>query len=211
VSLWLNGGAQAGAAARPAKGQRDSKGAREGKGEDKSASKTGRADRAADTVLRIAHEKHQQLSSMADSKAQIMLTISVGVIGVSATQVFDPQLQYAAVTLLITSLVAAGFAVFATMPSLPRNDRVEASDLSFNLLLFSDFARLSYDAYEAEMKRVLGDRELANQALIKDLYSLGRVLNGRKFRYLGYCYRTFIVGLVASAVVLAVTLALSWI
>ncbi|HEU5316948.1 MAG TPA: Pycsar system effector family protein [Chloroflexota bacterium] len=202
MSVWANGRPEG----KVSKGQKEPKESREAKG----AKKAGRADRAADTVLRIAHQKHQQLSSMADSKAQIMLTISVGVIGVSATQVFDPQLQYAAVTLLISSLVAAGFAVLATIPSLPRNDKVDASDPRFNLLLFSDFARLPYDAYETEMKRVLGDRDLANQALIEDLYSLGRVLNGRKYRYLGYCYRTFIAGLVASVVVLVVTLALSW-
>lgn len=203
MSLWVDDRPNG----KASKAQKDSK---EKESKEKDSKKAGRSDRAAENLLRIAHQKHQNLSAMADSKAQIMLTISVGVIGISATQVFDPQLQYAAVTLLIASLIAAGFAVFATLPSLPRNDKVDVADPTFNLLLFSDFARLPYAEYEAEMKRVLADRELANQALIEDLHSLGRVLNGRKYRYLGYCYRTFILGLVASVVVLVATLALSW-
>ena len=170
----------------------------------------GRADRAGENLLRIAFAKHEQLSAMADNKAHLMLTICLGVMGVSATQIFDPQLQYAALVLIVTSLVAAGLAVLATMPTLPTSKEVNPDDPGFNLLFSSDFARLPFEAYEREMARVLADKELANRALVEDLHSLGTVLNGRKFRLLGLCYRVFFGGLVVATLVLAVTLVALW-
>lgn len=170
----------------------------------------GRADRAAENYLRINHAKLEQLSAMADNKASMMLTIGVGVIGLSATQIFDPQLQYAALTLIVTALVAVGLAVMATMPTLPTNKAVDPKDPQFNITFFSDFARLPYDVYLAEMERMLTDRELTNRALLRDLYSHGTVLNGKKFRLLGYCYRVFFGGLVVAVLVLLVTLVALW-
>jgi hypothetical protein len=169
-----------------------------------------RADKMAENLFRITHGKHQGLSSMADNKAHLMLTISVGIIGVSATQVFDPQLQYTAITLIVANLIAAGLAVFATMPSLPSQRLANPNEPDFNLIFFSDFAHLSPDVFEREMRALLRDREAMNRALIRDLYVLGRVLNGRKYRYLAYCYRTFIAGLALAALVFAVTLVTSW-
>ena len=128
---------------------------------------------------------------MADNKAYMMLTIGVGVIGVSATQIFDPQLQYAALTPIVSSLVTVGLAVLATMPTLPTNKTVDPRDPNFNITFFSDFARMPYDEYLPEMERMLADRTLTNRALLWDLYSHGTVLNGKKFRLLGYCYPVF--------------------
>jgi hypothetical protein len=175
---------------------------------DKSADRPAKtADRAAESMYRIVCERHEHLSSMADTKAHIMITICVAVVGVSALQTFDPLLQYAAATLIVTCLVAAGFAVYATMPSLHAQKLPDPKDPNFNLLFFSDFARLPYDVYEQEMEELVCDRRRINRALTKDLHTLGKVLHVKKYRYLAYCYRTFLAGLVLSAVVLTVSLA----
>jgi hypothetical protein len=165
------------------------------------------ADRAAESMYRIVCEKHEHLSAMADTKAHIMITICVAIVGVSALQTFDPLLQYAAATLIVACLVAAGFAVYATMPSLPARKHPDPKDPGFNLLFFSDFARLPYDVYEQEMEGLVRDRRRINRALTRDLHTLGTVLRAKKYRYLGHCYRTFLAGLVLSAVVLVVSLA----
>jgi Family of unknown function (DUF5706) len=175
---------------------------------DKTADRAAKtADRAAESMYRIVCEKHEHLSAMADTKAHIMITICVAIVGVSALQTFDPLLQYAAATLIVTCLVAAGFAVYATMPSLPAQKRPDPQDPGFNLLFFSDFARLPYDVYEQEMEQLVRDRRRISRALTKDLHRLGTVLQAKKYRYLAFCYRTFLAGLVLSAVVLAVSLA----
>ena len=186
------------------------KGKAGGKPEREEKGGTGRADRAAENLLRIAFAKHEQLSAMADNKAHIMLTIGVAVLGVSATQLFDPQLQYAAFVMIATSLVVVGLAVLATMPTLPTNKAVDPKDPTFNIAFFRDFARLPYDAFLEEMERMLADRTLTDRALLRDLYSHGQVLNGRKFRLLGLCYRVFFGGLLTAALVLLVTLAALW-
>lgn len=169
-----------------------------------------RADKMAENLFRISHAKHQSLSAMADNKAHLMLTISVGIIGVSATQVFDPQLQYTALTLIVANMIVAGLAVFATMPSLPHQQIANPKNPEFNLIFFSDFANLPYETFEREMRVLLRDREEMSRALVRDLYVLGRLLNGKKYRYLALCYRAFIAGLVLAGLVLAATLISNW-
>jgi hypothetical protein len=167
-----------------------------------------RADRAADNLFRIAHGKHESLSGMADSKAHIMITICAAVIGVSATQVYDPLFQYAALVLIVSSLAAAVFAVWAITPSLPHQRQADPRDPQFNVVFFSDFARLPYETFQAEVEALIHDRTALNRALIRDLYSLGRLLARRKYRYLRYCYRTFLAGMVLGGAVFLVSLAL---
>jgi len=161
-------------------------------------------------MYRILHTKHEQLSSLADNKAHIMLTICVGVVGVSASQLFDPQLQYAVLTLIVTSIIAAGLAVYTTMPFLTRHRNVDHTDPTFNLIFFGDFSRLPLNVYQEEMAALEKDRERIYRALARDVYYLGKVLNERKFRNLAYCYWVFFSGLVGSVVVLLVTFAAGW-
>jgi hypothetical protein len=136
-----------------------------------------------------------------------MLTICAGIIGFTFKQLFDPVYVYAAGTLIASSALAAGLAVYATMPKLGAFGTVaNPHDPHFNLIFFSDFARMPYEAFEHEMELMLRDQRRIHRSMIKDLYSLGKILHEKKYRYLGYCYRVFVGGLLLSAIVLAVSL-----
>jgi hypothetical protein len=60
------------------------------------------------------------------------------------------------------------------------------------------------------MMRLVADDEALCRAMLRDMYQNGQVLQRRKYRYLGYAYRLFLTGVVASFITLVVDLALGW-
>ncbi len=156
-------------------------------------------------MFRTIIGNHFRLSQMADNKAHIMITICAGIIGLSVKQLFDPQLAYAAATIILTSLVSLFFAVYSTMPKLGAQHTSDPSDPNFNVIFFSDFVHMPYEDFERQIETLVRDQRQIHQSLIKDLYSLGKVLAEKKYRYLRYCYQTFLTGLVLSAVVMVIS------
>lgn len=164
-----------------------------------------KADRSADMMFRTVSNNHFRLSAMADNKAHIMITICAGIVGLSVKQLFDPALMYATMTIIATCLVALVFAIYSTMPKLGAEEMANPQQRNFNIIFFSNFVHLPYEKFEAEMETIIHDQRKIHQAMIKDLYSLGKVMAEKKYRYLRLCYQTFLVGLVLSAIVLAVS------
>jgi hypothetical protein len=188
---------------KPGKGEKGEKGGKGGK------AKADRADRAADSYFRMTLSKHQSLSVMADNKAHLMLTVCAGIIGFTFKNLFDPIYVYATAVLIACCALSAGFAIYVTMPRLGALGKVaDWTAPNFNIAMFSDFARVPYDVFEREMENVIRDQGTIHRTVIRDLYSLGKVLHEKKYRYLRYCYLTFLTGLVLSGAVLAATLAL---
>jgi hypothetical protein len=161
---------------------------------------------SADLMFRLMSGNTVLLSQMADNKANIMITISAGIIGLSAGRMFEPEFTYAALALIITCLITLVFAVFTIMPRLRTQKNVDPSDPGFNLLFFGDFSRLSYERFQQHLDGIVGEPREAYHVMARDAYLLGRLLAERKYRYLSYTYRTFISGFVIAVIILAVTL-----
>jgi hypothetical protein len=165
-----------------------------------------KADRSADSMFRTIQGNHFRLSQMADNKAHIMITICAGIIGFSIQGLFDPQLMYATATIILTSFVSLFFAVYSTMPKLGTEASPDPNDPHFNVIFFSNFVHMPYEEFERQMESLIRDQRKIHQSLIKDLYSLGKVLAEKKYRYLRYCYQTFLGGLILTAVVFGISL-----
>jgi hypothetical protein len=164
-----------------------------------------KADRSADTMFRTVLNNHFRLSQMADNKAHIMITICAGIIGFTLRQLFDPQLMYATAVLNMSCLIALFFAVYSTMPKLGIQQKPDPTDPGFNVIFFSNFVHMTYEDFEREMEVVIRDQRKIHQSMLKDLYSLGKVLDEKKYRFLRYCYQTFLAGLVLSAIVFVIS------
>jgi hypothetical protein len=67
-----------------------------------------------------------------------------------------------------------------------------------NILFFGNFTKLPESDYVDAMTTLLRDSPRLYQMMIRDIYSLGGVLE-RKFRLLRTSYTVFMVGLVAGA------------
>jgi Family of unknown function (DUF5706) len=160
---------------------------------------TAKPGRSGETLFRILSSNQVTLSQMADTKAHIMLTICAGVITLSLGRVFHPEsARYAAIVLISSALVSALLAVLALSPRYGRPDVPPPDDPRFNLLFFNHYATISEDEFTARMSRVITDNTAVREALLRDIYSQGKVLAHRKYRYLILCYRTFITGVLVS-------------
>ncbi|MBI3881783.1 MAG: hypothetical protein HY301_17180 [Verrucomicrobia bacterium] len=162
-----------------------------------------------DQMMRQTRAHHVQLSSMADLKANMLLTMSSLVLTVAAPRVLTPEFRLAGIVLVVSCIATIALAAYAAMPKLPlrrRHNDLEATHRgNFNLLFFGDFTRLTYEEFEAEMEKMMNDPSAAYEAQVREVYALGVFLATKKYRFLRLAYLSFIAGLVGSGVVMAVT------
>ncbi len=174
----------------------------------KSAFKAKNADRAMDNMFRIVMANHFQLSAMADSKANMMITVCALILSLSLGKITDPSLFPTVVCMGLTCVFTILLAVYATMPNLPPRlaPPINPRAPGFNLIFFGHFSQLDFETFFREIEQVVNDRALVYESLARDLYRLGKVLSERKYRFVRYSYMVFMAGLVISLLVMIVTL-----
>jgi hypothetical protein len=160
-------------------------------------------------LLQQTRVHHMQLSTMADLKANMLLTMASIVVTLAAPQVMKAGSQLPLVVLIAFSLLTILLAAYAVMPKLPFTGReatpTDVQSPQFNLLFFGDFTGMTYAQFETEMERVMNDPSLVYQAQVREIYTLGVFLAQKKYRYLRLAYTTFILGLFASTITLLLT------
>ena len=162
-------------------------------------------------LLQQTRVHHMQLSSMADLKANMLLTMSSIVVTLAAPRVFaGGNLQWPLAMLIFFSLLTILLAAYAVMPKLPfwtdrKHPVPDAKSSNFNLLFFGDFSGMDYPHFVAEMETALNDPSQVYELQVREIYILGRFLAHKKYRYLRLAYLTFISGLLASVMALLCT------
>jgi len=158
----------------------------------------------ADNLLRTAQQHHVQLSTMADMKANILITVSSIVLTLSLREVASPEFKHAALVLAGFTLAALFLAVLAVLPKY-RPLRLASTEASlpstFNVLFFGHFAELDRDRFQREIAGRMRSDAAVYAAQSHDLYSLGVYLARHKYRYLRLSYLFFLSGFVASLLV----------
>lgn len=164
-----------------------------------------------DNILRTAQQHHVQLSAMADTKANIIITVSSIVLTLSLGKLTDPSLRVAVLILTGFTLLALLLAILAVLPKY-RPLRLHSEELPahFNLLFFGHFSELSRERFLDEVARVLQPDGAIYEAQAKDLYSLGLYLARHKYRYLRLSYLFFLAGFVLACSEQALRLLLGW-
>jgi F0F1-type ATP synthase assembly protein I len=154
-----------------------------------------------DSMLRTAQQHHVALSSMADLKANILITVSSIVLTMSLGRMNDPALRVSMLTLTVFTLLALLLAILAVLPKY-RSIKVTGDGLpaGFNLLFFGHFAELPRERFLAEITRAMKPDGSVYATMANDLYSLGWYLAHRKYRYLRYSYLFFLAGFVLACV-----------
>lgn len=144
-------------------------------------------------LLRTTQQHHMQLSSMADQKASILIGATFVVFTIILRDGMDRALSPPLVVLAISAFVSAALGVMAILPSIQTRPGQNP-----NYLFFGAFTHLSEAEFLAVMKPKLEDFDELASAMVRDIYQLGLVLQNKKYRYLGYAYRVFFVGLVST-------------
>lgn len=155
-----------------------------------------------DYALRTVQQTQNQMASMADTKASIMITVCSIVSTIGITR-FDMATQRWPVLILIVGvLTALLFALLAVLPSLaaPRTSdgRLDVDSASFNLFFFGHFAHLPRERFEAMLVDVAQEDARIYAMLARDIYGQGIVLERRKYRMLRWSYIVFFAGMLAT-------------
>lgn len=156
-----------------------------------------------DYALLIIQQNQSQLSSMADTKASILITVCSIVLTAGLSGFATPSLRWPFLLLATSILLSLIFAVLAVLPSVsvPRraDGTVDLGASSFNVTFFAHFAALSRERFEELFADVARDDARLYAMLARDIYGQGVVLD-RKYRMLRRSYLTFVVGIFAAAV-----------
>jgi hypothetical protein len=155
-------------------------------------------------MFRIASSNNQRLSSMADNKAHIMITVNSLIFSVLMALVVKKLdenrfLAIPTIILLGVSMTAIVFAVLSARPKIPRGvfSKEQVMSKSINLLFFGNFYKMKYHEYDWGMKRMMNDKEFLYESLINDLYWHGVIL-GKKYKLLRMSYSVFMYGIAAA-------------
>ena len=155
-----------------------------------------------DHFIRQTRVHHMQLSSMADVKANMMLTISALVITFSIGHLSHPYLRWPVLVLIVSCLATVISAAYAVMPKLDRDFRPNLDRPDCNILFFGNFMNLEYEEFARLMEGVMNNSSRVYEAQVREVYELGVFLGRRKYVYVRLAYVFFIAGLLASAAVL---------
>lgn len=180
----------------------------------KKLEKLERPDRGIDTMFKTTLTNHTRLSEIADSKANILLSVNAIIISV-ALSVLIPKLDAPGNAHLVTptlllvgsSVLSIIFAILSTRPKVTSGTftREDIAAKKVNLLFFGNFYKVPLEEYEWAVGEMMKDRGYLYNSLIKDLYFLGLVLN-RKYKLLRITYTIFMIGLVSSVISFVVAL-----
>ena len=144
-------------------------------------------------------------SIMADTKANILLSISSVITTLILTRVTDPKLMAAAIVLLCFLLPTVLMALLTLIPNIRiRRQKRSVTDPDFNPFFFGDYTSVKYDEYLAHMEEVLNDPSRTYEVQVRELYFAGQYLQHTKYNYVKLGYIFFFIGLISSTIVYVV-------
>jgi hypothetical protein len=159
-----------------------------------------------DVILRTTQQHHVTLSVMADTKANILITVSSIILTLILGKMSDPNLRAAMVTLAAFIFAALLLAVITVLPKY-RPIRVPpggALPAHFNLLFFGHFSELPRDRFLLEIADTIMPDGSVYEAMARDIYGMGYYLAHYKYRFLRLSYLFFLGGFFFAALVEAV-------
>jgi predicted metal-dependent HD superfamily phosphohydrolase len=171
-------------------------------------------ERGIQTMFRVTMRNHLKLSDIADTKANILLSVNAIIISLMLANLIpkldDPQndyLIYPAGIFVIFSVASMVMSVLATRPNVTSGEfsKEDVKQKKVNLLFFGNFHKMDLKEYEWAIMEMIKDQDYVYTSLTKDLYFLGVVLN-RKYNLLRWTYTIFMFGMILSVIAFFVAL-----
>lgn len=163
-------------------------------------------ERGIETMFRVALRNHITLSDIADTKANILLSVNAIIISMVLSNLVSKldnpsnnYLIYPTIIFALFTVVSMVLSILATRPNVTQGkfSKEDVANKKVNLLFFGNFHKMKLDEFEWGMNEMMKDRDYLYGSLTKDLYFLGLVLN-RKYGILRTTYTVFMVGIVIS-------------
>jgi len=190
------------------------------KEEEKTLAKPVKEGRGIETLYRSVYAYHINLTSIADNKANMMISINTIIISIVITLfgtgfTFSTQNEFSSIRfvfpmafLLLTSLLTVVFAILSARPNVTNKEKFELSKKDSSILFFGNFAQLQLKEFVDRIQDLKQEKDELYNSMSVDIYYLGSVLV-KKYKYLSWSYNIFMFGMVFSAVGFIVIMLLS--
>ncbi len=171
-------------------------------------------ERAIQTMYRTSMRNHLKLSDIADTKANILLSVNAIIISLVLANLIpkldnpsNDYLIYPAAIFVLFSIVSMIMSITATRPNVTSGEftKEDVKAKKVNLIFFGNFHKMKLEDYEWAMQELVKDQGYIYDTMSKDLYFLGVVLN-RKYALLRWTYTIFMIGMVLSVIAFFVAL-----
>lgn len=169
-------------------------------------------ERGIETMFRVTLKNHITLSDIADTKANILLSVNAIIVSLVLSNLVskldnpsNDHLIWPTVIFVLFTVASMVLSVLATRPNVTQGKftKEDVKNKKVNLLFFGNFHQMKLDEFEWAMGEMMQDRDYLYSSMKKDLYFLGLVLN-RKYSILRLTYTVFIVGIVISVIAFAI-------
>ena len=163
-------------------------------------------ERGIQTLYRVTMRNHLKLSDIADTKANILLSVNAIIISLAIANLIpdldtpgNKQIMIPTLILVLFSVASIVGSILSTRPNVTSGEftREQVKNKEVNVLFFGNFHQMPYDQFEWAMQEIIKDQNVVYDSLTKDLYYLGIVLN-KKYRMLRITYTIFMIGIILS-------------
>ncbi|GAA4106994.1 hypothetical protein GCM10022393_01830 [Aquimarina addita] len=165
-------------------------------------------ERGIQTMYRVALRNHIKLSDIADTKANILLSVNAIIISLALANLIpkldsptNKHLMIPSLVLVLFSVASIILSIMSTQPKVTSGEftEEEVRDRKVNLLFFGNFFKMPYNQYQKAINQLITNKNDIYEMLTKDLYFLGVVLN-KKYKLLKVTYVVFTIGIILSVV-----------
>ena len=165
-------------------------------------------ERSIQTMFRVTLRNHIKLSDIADTKANILLSVNAIIISLALANLI-PKLDAASnkhllipsMVLILFSVASIILSIMSTRPNVTSGEftKEQVEKRQVNLLFFGNFHKMPFEQFRWGMQEMIKDKDFVYESLMLDLHLLGKVLH-RKYFLLRLTYTVFMVGIITSVV-----------
>lgn len=170
--------------------------------------KNNNPERSIQTLFRVTLRNHIKLSDIADTKANILLSVNAIIISLALANlipkldaVTNKHLLIPTLILIIFSVASIILSIMSTRPNVTSGEftKEQVEKREVNLLFFGNFHKMPFDQFRWGMMKMIKDKDYVYESLMLDLHLLGKVLQ-RKYFLLRLTYTVFMVGIIVSVI-----------
>ncbi len=163
--------------------------------------------RGVETLFRLTARNQITLNTMADRKSNILISVNAIIISIIITMLAGRigNMSHNIVPILLFLIICLITIIIAIMSTRPNVRNIKFSELDIeqknvDLIFFGNFVKLSYEDYLKAFKDMMKDDEHLYSIMIKNQYSLGKILS-KKFRLVKIAYNVFMIGIILTVIV----------
>ncbi len=170
--------------------------------------KNNNPERSIQSLFRITLRNHIKLSDIADTKANILLSVNAIIISLALSNlipkldaVSNRHLLIPTLILVIFSVASIILSIMSTRPNVTSGEftREQVETRKINLLFFGNFHKMPFDQFKWGVNEIIKDKDYVYESLMLDLHLLGKVLH-RKYLLLRLTYTVFMIGMICSVI-----------